>query len=278
MELLAKANRLVQEFENALASPQNIHPDKKLYIGVDLGTAYIVLSVVDEKGTPVGGAMRFAQVVKDGLVVDFIGALDIVKSLKAQVEEKLGRELELAGVAYPPGTAPGDQRAIEYVAEGAGFQVIAKVDEPTAANQVLGIKNGAVVDIGGGTTGIAIINEGKVVYTADEPSGGTHISLVIAGAYKIPFMDAEKLKTDQSKHQELLPIVKPVFQKIASIIKEHVQGFPIEAIYLAGGTCCFTGLEKVIENEVGIPTFKPVNPFLVTPLGIALSALEAERG
>ncbi len=45
-----------------------------MYSGVDLGTAYIVLAVMDAWGNPVAGAMRFAQVVKDGLVVDFLGA------------------------------------------------------------------------------------------------------------------------------------------------------------------------------------------------------------
>lgn len=278
MELLEKANGLVQEFETTIASPKTLGPNTKLYTGVDLGTAYVALAVVDERGNPVGGAMHFAQVVRDGLVVDYIGAVDIVKTLKAQLEEKLGQELELAGVAYPPGTAPGDRKSIQYVAEGAGFTVVTQVDEPTAANQVLGIKNGAVVDIGGGTTGIAIINDGQVVYTADEPSGGTHLSLVVAGAYNIPFLEAENLKTDRTKHQELLPIVRPVMQKLASIIKHHVQGFTVEAIYLVGGTCCFTGIEQVIGVEVGLPTYKPVNPFLVTPLGIALNVKQEIAG
>ena len=57
------------------------------------------------------------------------------------------------------------------------------LDESTAANEVLKMKNGAVVDIGGGTTGISVLKDGKVVYIADEPTGGTHFSLVISGAY-----------------------------------------------------------------------------------------------
>jgi ethanolamine utilization protein EutJ len=47
-------------------------------VGVDLGTAYTVLAVLDEEGTPIAGEYRFAQVVRDGLVVDFIGAVDIL--------------------------------------------------------------------------------------------------------------------------------------------------------------------------------------------------------
>ena len=68
-------------------------------------------------------------------------------------------------------------------------------------------------------------------------------------------------------------MVKPVVQKVASIIKDKIRGFNIDSIYLVGGTCCLEGIEEIIEDELGIPTVKPRNPLLVTPLGIALSCL-----
>lgn len=58
--------------------------------------------------------------------------------------------------------------------QGAGFEITALLDEPTAANQILKIQNGAVVDIGGGTTGISILENGKVINVDDEATGGTH--------------------------------------------------------------------------------------------------------
>ena len=67
------------------------------------------------------------------------------------------------------------------------------LDEPTAANQVLAIQNGAVVDIGGGTTGISIIKNGEVVKVVDEATGGTHLTLVTAGAYKVSFSESGAL-------------------------------------------------------------------------------------
>ncbi|HEX7974421.1 MAG TPA: hypothetical protein VF498_08440, partial [Anaerolineales bacterium] len=45
-------------------------------------------------------------------------------------------------------------------------------------------------------TGIAILQDGQVIYTADEPTGGTHFSLVIAGSLGIRYEEAEALKTD----------------------------------------------------------------------------------
>jgi len=270
MNNLEIADQIIQAFKEKIDHPQRIEQKKKLFTGVDLGTAYIVLAVVDEEGNPVAGAMRFAQVVKDGLVVDYIGAVDIVRELKAKIENDLGVELLTAGVAYPPGTFKGDQKAICHVAEAVGFEVVATLDEPTAANNVLNVANGAVVDIGGGTTGIAILKDGKVTYVADEPTGGTHFSLVISGAYKIPFEEAEKLKLEQTKHPELLPAIKPVIQKVASIVKRHIQDRNVEKVYLVGGTSCFTNIDNIIQAELGLPVIKPKNPLLVTPLGIAL--------
>jgi len=272
MNNLETADQLIQAFQEKIDHPLRFEQKKKLFTGVDLGTAYIVLAVVDEEGNPVAGAMRFAQVVKDGLVVDYIGAVDIVRELKAKIENDLGVELITAGVAYPPGTSKGDQKAICHVAEAVGFEVVAALDEPTAANNVLNVTNGAVVDIGGGTTGTAILRDGKVTYVADEPTGGTHFSLVISGAYKIPFEEAEKLKLEQAKHQELLPAIKPVIEKVASIVKRHIQDRDVEKVYLVGGTSCFSDIDKIIQAQLGLPVIKPKNPLLVTPLGIALGA------
>ena len=114
---LKEANALIKAYEDTFTKPKKAAKGKKLYTGVDLGTAYIVLAVVDEDGTPIAGAMEFAEVVKDGLVVDYNGAMQIVKKLKHKIEESIDAELEVAGIAYPPGTNVSDCRAIRYVAE-----------------------------------------------------------------------------------------------------------------------------------------------------------------
>jgi ethanolamine utilization protein EutJ len=270
-KLFENADQVITDFVHSINNPIMPKNKDKLYVGVDLGTAYIVLTVLDEDKKPIAGAYKFAQVVKDGLVVDYIGALNIVRELKKNVEEKIGCELLSAAVAIPPGTTVNDTRFIKNVAEGAGFEVNNVVDEPSAANSLLGIKNGVVVDIGGGTTGLAVIKDGEIVYVADEPTGGTQCTLVIAGAYKVTFEEAEKMKQDPDKQQEISAVLKPVSQKIASIIKRHIEKFNIDAVYLVGGTSCLLNIEKVIEKELGIKTYKPQNPIFVTPIGIAMN-------
>lgn len=263
-------DKLVHDFEEVINKPI-IEKSSIYYTGVDLGTACVVLAVLDENYKPVAGAYRYADVVRDGMVVDYIGAVKIVRELKEEIEEKLGTELLYAAAAIPPGTDALDSGAIKNVVQAAGFELTSILDEPTAANRVLKIENGAVVDIGGGTTGISILKDGEVVYVVDEPTGGTHFSLVISGAYGMSFAEADKYKRDNKRHKELLPVLKPVVEKVSSIINNHIKGHDVKEISLVGGTCCLTGIEEIIQKQTGIYTHKPQNPMFVTPLGIALS-------
>lgn len=245
-------------------------PPPRLHVGVDLGTAYTVVVVLDEHLQPLAGEYRFAQVVRDGLVVDFHGAISLLQELKARLESRLGCALTSAATTYPPGVPAGEVQATRYVVEAAGFVCEQTIDEPTAANAVLQVKNGAVVDVGGGTTGIAIFREGEVIYTADEPTGGTHFSLVIAGALDLEFEAAEALKKDNRQHQRLFPLVRPVMEKVGTIISRHVAAQAVDTIYLVGGSACFSGIDRVVQEVTGIKTVIPDQPLFVTPLGVAM--------
>lgn len=243
----------------------------KVHVGVDLGTAYTVLVVLDEHYRPIAGEYQFAQVTRDGLVVDFVGAVDLLKVLKSRVEQKLGFELTSGASGYPPGVPPAEVRATANVLFGAGLDCTGLIDEPTAANNVLQIKDGAIVDVGGGTTGIAIFRNGEVVYTADEPTGGTHFSLVIAGATGTSFEEAEELKKNPKEQTRLFPIIRPVMEKVGSIINRHIAGHRVDRLYLVGGTFAYPGMDKVIQEFTGVETVLPGNPLFVTPLGIAMN-------
>lgn len=246
-------------------------------VGVDLGTAYTVVLVLDENDQPLAGEYRFANVVRDGLVVDFIGAIDLLRELKCKLENRLGFELTHAATGYPPGVPSVEVRATANVVRAAGLDCRVEVDEPTAANAVLQIRDGAVVDVGGGTTGIAIIRDGQVIYTADEPTGGTHFSLVVAGALNLPFEDAENVKVNPREADRLYPILRPVMEKVGTIVRQHIYSFDVETIYMVGGTANQKGIAAVVEEVTGIKTLVPAQPLFVTPLGIAMNDREPER-
>lgn len=241
-------------------------------VGVDLGTAYTVVIALDEADRPLGAAAEFADVVRDGVVIDYVGAIDLVRRLKADVESRTGLTLTAAHGAFPPGVPRAEVRAVQHVIEAADLDCTGLVDEPTAANAVLGLRDGVVVDIGGGTTGIAVLADGEVVHTADEPTGGTHLTLVVAGAHGISFEQAERLKTDPLEQARLFPVVRPVMEKVAAIVARHTAGFRAPTVHLVGGSAAFTGFADVVSEYTGLSAVVPVNPLFVTPLGIARSA------
>ena len=252
------------------AGPLDLVPRTRLHVGADLGTAYLVLVALDESNRPLAGEWQFAEVVRDGLVVDFIGATDLLRGMKARLEHRLGRDLTSAASAYPPGVPQAEVRAVANVVEAAGLRCSGLVDEPSAANLVLQLQDGAIVDVGGGTTGIAIVHNGQVTYTADEPTGGTHFSLVVAGSQDLSFAEAEALKVRPEEQARLFPSLRPVMEKVASIILRHVEGRDVPSIVMVGGGSAFRGMAEVVAEYTNIPTWVPPNPLFVTPLGIAM--------
>lgn len=271
-ELLTQTDRVMSGSNHRHINPRSTRTtSNSVHVGVDLGTAYTVLIVLDEDRLPIAGAYQFAQIVRDGLVVDFVGAVDLLRRMKSQVEEKLGFTLRSAASGYPPGVPQAEVRATANVLFGAGLDCTGLIDEPSAANNVLQIKNGAIVDVGGGTTGIAVLKKGKVVYTADEPTGGTHFSLVIAGSTGSTFEEAEALKQDPGEQTRLFPVIRPVMEKVGTIIRRHIAGHKVDKIYLVGGTCAYPGMDQVIQEVTGVETILPGNPLFITPLGIAMN-------
>lgn len=261
-QLMRSANAVLKE-------PQPIDPRVPIRVGVDLGTAFTVIFVTDAEGRPLAAANAFADVVRDGIVWDFAGAQQVVRSLKEQLEQATGRTLLRGAATVPPSVNTADHRAHRYVLEGAGIDCDGIVEETVAANAILGIRDGAIVDIGGGSTGVAIIRDGVVVENHDEPTGGTHLSLVIAGALGISFDEAERLKRKKSEQARLRTVVRPTLERMATIVAKVVEGKHVSTVHLVGGTAAFAGSDEIMSQVIGLPCRIAPQPMLVTPLGVA---------
>lgn len=236
-----------------------------LHVGIDLGTSDVVLMVIDDAGEPVAAFLEWAEVVRDGVVVDFLGANKIVSRLREKAETKLGITITGASTSFPPGT---DARLSTNILDNLGIAVLKVTDEPSCLAHLLDLDKTAVVDVGGGTTGTAVVQEGTVVFSNDEPTGGTHISLVIAGHFDVTFEEAEKRKR-QSKKYDILTLAKPTFQRISDIVSNHIAHHDVERLIFSGGTCSLPGLTPLLETEIGKPVLIPNHPLLMTPLAIA---------
>lgn len=265
-------NELLEAVANLKFENRNKTCAQELKVGVDLGTSSIVLVVLNERNEPLVCLSEEAEAVKDGVVVNFFEASKIVKRLKEQAEAFLGCPLVQAAGAIPPQVGEKNTSAVAHVIEAAGLETGVIVDEPCAAAEVLKIKHGAVIDIGGGTTGISIFEDGKAVYSADEATGGYHMALVLAGHYQISLSAAEIRKRDQHKYEEHFQILKPVIEKMAHLSKQFIAdyGNPVSEVYLVGGASMFPQFTEVFESTLAIPVKQPVHPRLVTPVGIAM--------
>lgn len=100
------------------------------------------------------------------------------------------------------------------------------------------------------------------------------MSLVIAGNYGVSFDEAEKIKKDKSKEKEVFQIVRPVVEKMATIVKRFLENYDVNEVYVVGGACTFSEFEEVFQKELKKKVIKTYKPLLVTPLGIALTGLE----
>lgn len=255
---LEKAERLLMDG----SAPAGRGP---YHVGIDLGTADIVVMVLDPAGEPVACRLEWAEVVRDGVVVDYVGAVDIVRRLVAEAQSRLGVEFTAAATSFPPGTDP---RLSTYILDSVGLDVAAVEDEPTCVAHLLELDRTAVVDIGGGTTGTAVVSRGRVVFSGDQPTGGRHISLVLAGRYGIPLTEAEARKrTDDPA--EILAAARPTLQRMCDIVAGHIKGRAVDRLILTGGTCCLPGVDRVFAEELGLPVQLPSRPLLLTPLAIA---------
>ena len=270
-QLLATANQQLRQFAKVVNGDQAIRPLDKgdiLRVGIDLGTSSIVMVVLDQNDQVLYGNFEYDHAVRDGLVVNFMDSVRILERLKKQAEGVLGVPLTTACGAIPPGT--GSAKIVSNVIESAGFTCRAVVDEPTAAARFLRVKNGTVVDIGGGTTGISVFKNRKLVQVSDEPTGGFHMSLVLAGHNHWDMATAEKTKRDPNQEAEVFATIRPVVEKMAAITSNITHGNPQKPVIVVGGAINFKDFIEVFSKALGAPAYKPECPQFVTPIGIAM--------
>ena len=266
---LAQFEKLVNQDNVYTAAQKKKFQTQKLKVGVDLGTSSIVLTVLDAQDQILYGAFSYDHAVRDGIVVDFMTSVQILRRLKKKAEDNLGVELTTAAGAIPPKTGGKSSKVVANVIEEAGFICTKVVDEPTAAAKFLGIKTGTVVDIGGGTTGITIFKNGQIQTVIDEATGGFHMTLVLGGHYKISNDAAEKMKRDPEQEDDVFLLIRPVVEKMASIVKK--LGPQVEdPVIVVGGATNFKEFTKTFAKTLGRPVYKPRYPEFVTPLGIAM--------
>jgi ethanolamine utilization protein EutJ len=242
----------------------------RLHCGVDLGTATVVLAIVDDAGEPVLLDSTHARVVREGVVVDFHGAVEVVLELRAAAERRLEAPVTEAAAGYPPGVGVAESRACRFVLEAAGFECTGLVDEVTAANALLQLSDAVVVDVGGGSTGVGVIAGGRLVAVGDLPGGGHHLDLILAGALHIPLEEAERLK--RGRGTDYLHVLRPGIERVAANVARLSAGYESLPVHLVGGALMLPGAGEIVAGWLGRTVVEYDHALYITPFGIARGA------
>jgi len=131
-----------------------------------------ILAVGDEAKTMLGrtpGNISAIRPLRDGVIADFIVTEEMIKHFIKKVHKKKAFANPRILIAVPTGSTPVERKAIQDSALAAGARKVQLIDEPIAAAIGAGLPiseatGSMVVDIGGGTTEIAILSLGGVVY------------------------------------------------------------------------------------------------------------------
>lgn len=115
--------------------------------------------------------------LKDGVIADFRAAEEMIKYFISKVHNRRTFTGPRIVVCVPSGSTPVERRAIQEAAECAGGRDVYLIEEPMAAALGAGLPvteatGSMVVDIGGGTTEVAVISLGGVVYARSVRVGG----------------------------------------------------------------------------------------------------------
>ena len=147
------------------------------------GTKKEILAVGFEAKTMVGktpGTIRAIRPLRDGVIADFEIAEEMIKHFIRKVHNRRSFISPTIVICVPSGATPVERRAIQESAEAAGARRAYLIEEPVAAAIGAGLpiseaKASMIVDIGGGTTEVAILSLGGIVYANSVRVGGDKI-------------------------------------------------------------------------------------------------------
>ena len=138
-----------------------------------------ILAVGDEAKLMLGrtpGNIDAIRPLRDGVIADFVIAQAMIRHFIQKVHNRPFASPQVV-ICVPSGSTHVERRAIQEAAEEAGSRRVFLIDEPMAAAIGAGLPvteptGSMVVDIGGGTTEVAVLSLGGIVYSNSTRVGG----------------------------------------------------------------------------------------------------------
>ena len=228
-----------------------------------------VLAVGDEAKTMLGrtpGNISAVRPLRDGVIADFVVTEEMIKHFIKKVHKSKAFANPRILICVPTGSTPVERKAIQDSALAAGARKVQLIEEPIAAAIGAGLPiaeatGSMVVDIGGGTTEIAILSLGGVVYANSLRVAGDAMDAGIINYMRRQFnllvgeASAEKIKKEIGtalptsnntylmkgrdirsgtpkeialKEEDTAEALKPVLNQIMGAIKDALEKTPPE--------------------------------------------------
>ena len=151
------------------------------------------------------GNIEVIRPLRDGVIADFEVAEEMIKHFIQKVHNRRAFTSPIIVICVPSGSTGVERRAIHESAERAGARRVFLIEEPMAAAIGAGLpvtepSGSMIVDIGGGTTEVAVLSLGGIVYAESARVGGDKMDEAIIAYMRrhhnllIGSMSAERLK------------------------------------------------------------------------------------
>jgi rod shape-determining protein MreB len=254
------------------------------------------------------GNITAIRPLKDGVIADFqVTEKMLQEFIRSVHESRIIAPSPRVLICVPCKSTQVEKRAIKESALSAGAREVYLIDEPMAAAIGAGLPvedaaGSMVVDIGGGTTEIAIISLGGIVFADSIRVGGDRfdeaiVSFVkrqygsaigdstaervkheIACAFALPEIREIDVRVPRSfvlNSEEVLEALQEPLNAIVSAVKGALELCPAElasdiaerGIVLTGGGALLRGMDKLLSEETGLPVIVAEDPLTCVARG-----------
>ncbi len=301
---------MVINLEQTVESIKRVVEEAELMAGVEIESAYVGLAGGHIKGFNSRAVVAITSKTRE------IGREDVYRAIEAAKAIPLPSDREIVhvlpqefvvdghdGIFDPTGMTGSRLEANVHIITAsttaiqnivtcvnrAGMEVIETVLEQLAAAEAcltddereLGV---ALLDIGGGTTDIAIFDKGTIWHTSVLPTGGDHFTNDVAVGLRTPILEAEKIKKKYGcalatmvseedtievpsvggrkprilGRQILADILQPRAEEICHLVFQEIRRAGYErtlnsGVVITGGSASLEGLPEVAERVFDMP-------------------------
>jgi len=296
-------------------------------VAVRSGTSQ-VLAVGDEAKRMLGrtpGNIVAVRPLKDGVIADFEMTESMLRHFITKVHNRKWVRPRVV-IAVPSGITEVEKRAVKESAAHAGAREVYLIEEPMAAAIGVGLPvqdaaGNMIIDIGGGTTEVALISLSGIVFSRSVRVAGDELDEAIAcymkRAYNLMIGErtAEEIKikigsaypveketsmevkgrdlvaglpktltiTSQEVREALLEPISTIVESVRVALErcppELSADLVDRGLVLAGGGALLRGLDKLLQEETGLPVHVAEDPLsaVAEGTGRALSELKFLR-